>query len=1031
MTNARCHRRGALFHRSLRAVGLTAVALTLAGCGGGGDGPSHPDPLGCTVSSVTIAPATVSIAVGATQQLATAASTQNCAATPATTWASNAPNVAAVSATGLVTGISAGSAVLTATIGASSAVATITVTSPSTARVVITPDTVRLTVADSLNTRATATLSDGRPATDPITWSSSNSAVASVDAAGLVIAVSPGTAVLTARAGPASGTARIEVATGHVASIGRVSGPTTFTVTSTEEQVASGTFSLTRTNPTITFARGDVLVGQEAGGYLRKIETVSTSGNVVTVTTSEAELPEAFEAGSIQFEEDLDFASGSVPVAGVRFGDAAPSIAGMGVGRDGIVHFNNAQIPFDFELSGGIVNAPAQIVIKLNGDLEFLSGRGQTGAPTFSLKDKWGRSKSFPWGPELKSFEMSLTAGARLNATVTGELTGAIPSKATRVPRSERTLVSRVLTKGPKGVTCSFFGPVLVCYKITASLVAFVQPSGGPKATLTQKLDVSAGATAGIKWSGGRLTPVFTPFSSSSVPAPVIGLDAEVGVKFGIEPRLAISFYGAGGPEAGIPLGLELEAGLENPYWWYVQPKLFADMAVGLQAKVFGFSLRGQWETNLVTKDLTKVSGPAAKLDVTPTTLSLTQGQTRNLSSAVTSLFSGAVMNPGLSWVSSSPAVATVTSFGLVTAVGGGTATITATIPGTTITSRATVTVQGITIPVASVTLSVPSTTVAAGSTIQATAMPRDASGNALTGRQVTFSSGNTSVATINASGVITGVAPGSAVISAFSEGRVGSITITVTASMSGLSVTSASPANGATNQSIDSKITVTFSSPLDPSSVHGGTFRVVMNGNAVPGSHVLNGNTITYTPTSPLEESQTVTITVTTGVRSTTGASLASNYTGTFSLVFADPAYFYRFYNNLYGQARAFDTDGGTFEGMMANTGNFSGQFWYLTPVPGYDGYYWMRNHFKGDAWYMEGADGVKRVLLRNTTPFLTGQLWKFVGNPFGAGCNHIQNYGYGATKSMANVNGNVIMQNTAATGAQCFSMSREMRRP
>lgn len=70
--------------------------------------------------------------------------------------------------------------------------------------------------------------------------------------------------------------------------------------------------------------------------------------------------------------------------------------------------------------------------------------------------------------------------------------------------------------------------------------------------------------------------------------------------------------------------------------------------------------------------------------------------------------------------------------------------------------------------------------TLTVGQSTQATAVLRDAAGNVLTGRTVTWSSSNTAAATVSGSGIVTGIGPGVAQISAASEGRTGSATVTV-----------------------------------------------------------------------------------------------------------------------------------------------------------------------------------------------------------------------------------------------------------
>jgi uncharacterized protein YjdB len=85
--------------------------------------------------------------------------------------------------------------------------------------------------------------------------------------------------------------------------------------------------------------------------------------------------------------------------------------------------------------------------------------------------------------------------------------------------------------------------------------------------------------------------------------------------------------------------------------------------------------------------------------------------------------------------------------------------------------------------PVATVAVTIVPPTVAVGSTAQATAVLKDANDLVLTGRTLSWSSANTAVATVDAAtGVITGAAAGTSVISATSEGKTGTATMTVTA---------------------------------------------------------------------------------------------------------------------------------------------------------------------------------------------------------------------------------------------------------
>ena len=83
---------------------------------------------------------------------------------------------------------------------------------------------------------------------------------------------------------------------------------------------------------------------------------------------------------------------------------------------------------------------------------------------------------------------------------------------------------------------------------------------------------------------------------------------------------------------------------------------------------------------------------------------------------------------------------------------------------------------------VAAVTVDPVSASVQVGQTVQLTATPRDAAGNPLNGRTVTWQSSDGGVASVSVSGLVLGLAEGGATITATSEGQGGSAAITVTA---------------------------------------------------------------------------------------------------------------------------------------------------------------------------------------------------------------------------------------------------------
>src|SRR5688500_10598418 len=158
-------------------------------------------------------------------------------------------------------------------------------------------------------------------------------------------------------------------------------------------------------------------------------------------------------------------------------------------------------------------------------------------------------------------------------------------------------------------------------------------------------------------------------------------------------------------------------------------------------------------------------SGPpaVATVDVSTPQGAVVIGQTSQLSATTRDASGNVLSNRTVTWSSSSTTTATVSASGLVTGVAPGSATISAASEGKTGSSLITI----IAAPVATVTVSVGSATILVGQTTQATVVLRDAGGNVLTGRQVSWGTNNPSVASIANDGLVTGLAAGTATISA------------------------------------------------------------------------------------------------------------------------------------------------------------------------------------------------------------------------------------------------------------------------
>jgi uncharacterized protein YjdB len=179
------------------------------------------------------------------------------------------------------------------------------------------------------------------------------------------------------------------------------------------------------------------------------------------------------------------------------------------------------------------------------------------------------------------------------------------------------------------------------------------------------------------------------------------------------------------------------------------------------------------------TADVTVTPVPVASVAVSPSSPAIVVGRTVTLTAQALAENGQVLTGRVVSWSSSAPAIATVSSTGVVTGLRVGSVVIFASIDG--VLGHANVTV--VPVPVASVTVSPATASVAIGLTTQLTASLFDASGNALSGRVVSWSSSQSTVAAVSSTGVVSGISGGTATITATSEGKSGSATVNVVAS--------------------------------------------------------------------------------------------------------------------------------------------------------------------------------------------------------------------------------------------------------
>ena len=171
-----------------------------------------------TLTGITVIPATASIVSGTgTQQYAAQCSysdNSNADCTATVTWSSSNQAAATISGGGLASGVSAGTSTINATSGSVVGTAALTVINPTLTSIVVTPATASIIAATGTQQYAAQCSYSNNTTGDcsaTVSWSSSNTAAATISSGGLASAAAAGTATIKATSGSITGTALLSV----------------------------------------------------------------------------------------------------------------------------------------------------------------------------------------------------------------------------------------------------------------------------------------------------------------------------------------------------------------------------------------------------------------------------------------------------------------------------------------------------------------------------------------------------------------------------------------------------------------------------------------------------------------------------------------------------------------------------------------------------------------------------------------------------------------------------------------------------
>jgi uncharacterized protein YjdB len=226
-----------------------------------------------------IAPATQEISVG--QKVKFAATVKDAAgnktSAPASAWFAAPFDLAGVDESGTVSFFNPGEVLVGAIVGGRTVLTRVTVKPGPVTRVDIEPLKASLVVGSSAKLAAIARSSEGNPRSDAlITWTSSMPEVATADAAGVVTALAPGKAILSATAGSGNGNVTVNVVNSSLAGLSidprttnaRTGDVVRFNVRALSGQADNAAVRWTVTGPAATIDSDGGFVADLPGSYV-------------------------------------------------------------------------------------------------------------------------------------------------------------------------------------------------------------------------------------------------------------------------------------------------------------------------------------------------------------------------------------------------------------------------------------------------------------------------------------------------------------------------------------------------------------------------------------------------------------------------------------------------------------------------------------------------------------------------------------------------------------------------------------------
>jgi len=705
-----------------------------------------------TIRSISIDPPTATLVKGSTRALVVTAVYSDGTSgdvTARSMFSTSAATVASVGTGGLVTAVSAGTATITATLGGLSATAAITVSAATVTAIAILPETAATAVGTTVPFTADATLSDGthQDVTGSATWMSSATTVATV-VGGVATAVKAGTATITAAFGGATGTATLTVTAGTLTSIQVSPVDPTVGVATTIAFTATGIYS--------DGTRADLTNMATWSSSAAAVVSISATGRAQTLTRGTSTITATF--GGL---------TGSSTVTVTP--SPLVSIAVTPLTSTLLVGGTAALLATGTYADGSMVDLTASVVWS------------SSAATTASVSNAAGTAGTVT-GLAVGTASISATSG-----TITGQAMVTVsPARLVSI------IVNPATASIPAGTTATLTATGLFSDMSTRIITTQVAWTSAPEAVATvSNAPGTVGVVTGVAVGTATITATLdgvTGTATVTVVAATLQSIAVTPANATTTALLRSSYKATGTYSNGTTVDITTDV-----TWATGNPAIAAiSNTAGAQGQLVArtngtTTVTATLGTIVGTTNVTVVGRVVVSLSIAPIapTVRLGTGNVRFVATEIFSDGTQANVSAQSVWTSSTPAIATINNAnnrGLATPVAAGTTTITATFMGLTATT--TLTVTNAVITSISVTPIAPVVPVGTVTQFTATAIFSDGTTQNVTGAATWVSSapGVLAVTTVGgARGRSTGVAAGTATVTATFMGISGSTTATVT----------------------------------------------------------------------------------------------------------------------------------------------------------------------------------------------------------------------------------------------------------